>query len=166
MGDVTYYTLKYRTKFYYPVWDERFIIIPRADLAWGDGLGDTTGLPFWENFYAGGVRSVRGYKDNTLGPKDNTNDAIGGNFRVAGGLDLVLPVFLDNKAVRVSAFGDFGNVYNTNTNFDLDGIRYSAGIGVDWLSPIGALYVSLAYPVNPGDNDEVQYFQFSLGQNF
>ncbi len=165
-GDVKYYTVKYRTKWYYPIWDERFIFIARTDLAWGDNMGDTTALPFWEHFYAGGVRSVRGYKDNTLGPKDEQNDAIGGNFRAVGGVDLTLPILPDNKAVRFSAFADMGNVFSTDKDVKLDGFRYSAGVGVDWLSPIGALYVSLAYPINPDQNDEVQYFQFSLGQNF
>jgi len=165
-GDIKYYTIRYKTKWYYPIWDERFVFIPRADIAWGDGFGDTTALPFWENFYAGGVRSVRGYKDNTLGPKDDNDDAIGGNLKAIAGIDLVLPLFLDNRAVRISAFGDVGNVFNTETDFNVDAVRYSAGVGVDWLSPIGALYVSLAYPFNPGGNDEVQYFQFSLGQNF
>jgi outer membrane protein insertion porin family len=165
-GDIKYYKLEYKTKFYYPIWDDRFIFIPRVDLGWGDNIGDTTALPFWENFYAGGVRTVRGYKDNTLGPKDFNGDAIGGNFRGIAGLDVALPLFMDNRAVRISAFADIGNVFNTDTEFNSDALRYSAGVGVDWLSPIGALYVSLAYPFNPGGDDDVQYFQFSLGQNF
>jgi outer membrane protein insertion porin family len=137
-------------------------------VGYGDGYGDTSGLPFFENFYAGGPRSVRGYEENTLGPDDSAGRALGGNFLLVGNADVILPVpFLqDLESVRITAFVDAGNVYGEDENIDLGDLRYSVGISGLWVSPFGVLTVSVAQPFNDQDDDDTQPFQFTFGTNF
>jgi outer membrane protein insertion porin family len=162
-SDLEFYKLEYRNQWYHPFTDD-FILVLKGNVGFGDGLGGTTALPFFENFYSGGVRSVRGFEDNTLGPRDPaTDDPIGGNLELVGNVELVLPIMPDNRAVRFSTFFDVGNVYDTDEDVDPDDLRYSAGVGVSWLSPLGALYFSLAYPIKSEDGDDRQPFQFTLG---
>jgi len=156
----------------------RFTLALKGDVGYGGGYGDTDTLPFFENFYAGGPSSVRGFQANTLGPRETSiqNDPVGGNLKLAGGIELYIPPPLSGKfasTVRLGAFFDFGNVWWTEstplvtpTGFDLGQLRYSTGLSLAWLSPIGALSLSVAYPLNAEEEDDEQIFQFSFGQNF
>jgi outer membrane protein insertion porin family len=172
-GDLRYYKLDYETSWYYPLVED-YILALRGLVGYGDGYGETEELPFFENFYAGGPRSVRGYEENTLGPEDDRGRALGGNFKVVGNAEIILPVpFLqDVKSVRVAAFVDMGNVFGRGDVFgrsdDIDPgeLRLSAGLSGIWLSPFGVLSVSIAQPFNKQPGDETQPFQFTFGASF
>ncbi len=166
-GDLNYYKLNYRQLRYFPL-TKALIILLKGDFGYGDGYGHTSELPFFKNFFAGGSRTVRGFEDNTLGPRDSNNDPIGGNLKVIGNLELIFPVpFLEDKrSIRMSGFVDAGNVFDGFNDFDVADIRFSVGLGAQWLSPIGALTFSLAKPLNDESNDDTQFFQFSFGSTF
>ncbi|MDQ7089143.1 MAG: outer membrane protein assembly factor BamA [Methylococcales bacterium] len=163
-SDLEYYKLSYKHQHFFPL-SKDFTFRVNADLAYGDGYGDTDSLPFFEHFFAGGVRSIRGFNDNTLGPRDSRNDPFGGSGKIIGNAELLFPVpfFDDLRSVRLGAFFDAGTVTN---GFDVGDMRYSVGLSGEWLSPFGALSVSVAKPLNSGDRDEEQMFQFSFGSGF
>ncbi len=163
-SDLEYYKLSYKHQHFFPL-SKDFTLRLNADLAYGDGYGDTDALPFFEHFFAGGVRSIRGFDDNTLGPRDSRDDPFGGSGKIIGNAELLFPVpfFADLHSVRLGAFFDAGTVTN---GFDIGDMRYSVGLSGEWLSPFGALSVSVAKPLNAGDQDEEQMFQFSFGSGF
>ena len=156
-----------------------FTIRLLADIGYGDGYGKTHGLPFFENYYGGGTGSVRGFRNNTLGPRDHpVNTSVrqplpfGGSTKMVGSAELFFPVpFLpESKSVRLGAFFDAGRIQN---GFGFDNMKYSAGLSGEWLSPFGALSISAAVPLNAkpfnattGIGDQKQLFQFNFGQNF
>ena len=165
--DLQFYKLGYEHQLFVPLTNQ-FTLMLNGEVGYGDGFGDFEGLPFFENYYAGGVRSVRGFEDNTLGPKDTlTNDPVGGGFRVVGNIEVLFPppFFAKTNSFRMSGFLDFGNVYASYDDFDAAELRYSVGVGATWLSPLGALTFSLAKPLNEKDGDEAQVFQFTIGAN-
>jgi outer membrane protein insertion porin family len=169
-GDLTYYRLTLRQEWYHPL-GRTFTLHVVGEAGYGDGYGDTDELPFFENFYAGGIRSVRGFKDNTLGPRDFQDDPIGGNLKALASAEVLMPLpFLkDSKQVRISGFIDSGNVwstYNTNQVTGSGPMRISAGIAGTWLSPMGPITVSYAVPIQDEPEDELQAFQFTLGATF
>jgi outer membrane protein insertion porin family len=167
-GDLQYYRLEYKHLSYLPLAKD-FTLQFKGELGYGDAMSGTTELPFYENFLAGGPNSVRGYQDNTLGPKDSQGDPLGGNFKVTGNIDFIFPMPLlkDKNSFRPTLFFDFGNVYDSDdTSNDSDTIRYSGGVSLTWLSPFGVLTGSLAHPFNPQDDDDTENFQFTFGQNF
>jgi outer membrane protein insertion porin family len=167
-GDLDYYKLSYRNQSNIGL-GKRFTFQGRADLGYGEGIGDTTDLPFFKKYFAGGIRSVRGWQDNTLGPKDSTGRAFGGNLKTVFNAEFFyLPWFLDTDArtFRVSLFWDIGNVFAQASDFDTEQLRQSVGIGAEWLSPIGPLTFSFADPLNPEPGDDIQEFQFSVGTAF
>ena len=144
------------------------MLATKLDLGYGDGYGEYSSLPFFENFYAGGVRSVRGFEDNSLGPRDSDGDPLGGSFKSVGKLEIVFPppFLTDSNSVRLSTFFDIGNVFEGADDFRADDLRMSVGLAGTWLSPIGPLAVSFALPLNDKSEDDVQEFQFSLGAGF
>ncbi len=163
-SDAEYYKLNYRGVMYYPF--ARWLTWSLStDIGYGDGYGNTDGLPFFENFYAGGLRSVRGYKANTLGPRYSDNEPSGGAFKTVASTQLILPVpFLEkSENVRTAVFFDVGNVFATPSDFDANELRYSVGIAGLWLSPLGPIAVSVAAPFNDKPDDETEVFQFSFG---
>ena len=177
-SDLETYRITYRHRHFIPL-TNRFTLALNADLGYGNAYGDTDPYPFFENFFAGGPRTVRGWKENTLGPRETTGDQdpVGGNAKVAGSIELFAPPPIEGdfaKTLRLGAFFDFGNVWVTEGNdlispsgsVDLGDLRYSAGLSVVWLSPVGALSVSVAYPINEKDGDDTQVFQFGFGQTF
>ena len=145
-----------------------FVFQTKMDVGYGDGYGDFSQLPFFENFFAGGVRSVRGYEDNSLGPRDSQNDAIGGSFKTTATGQIVFPppFLTDNNAVRLSLFYDVGNVFPGAEDWSASDLRMSVGLGATWLSPVGPLAVSIAQPFNDQSGDKIQQFQFTLGAGF
>jgi outer membrane protein insertion porin family len=130
-----------------------------------------TGLPIFENFYAGGTRSVRGFRDNTLGPRSEAiggyrGQPLGGSLKTVGQIEMVFPRLFDSKAARVSAFVDFGNVYDGWDNFDANELRASAGIALLWRAPVGPISISYAYPFKKQEGDEIERLQFTFGGGF
>ncbi len=164
-SDLDYYTLSYRQKRYIPL-SRTFTLALKGDIGYGNAYGDTTELPPWENFFAGGMKTVRGFKDFSLGPRDSNDDPLGGNVKLVANAEILFPApfKLTEKTVRLSIFVDAGQVYDDEV--DLNDIRYSTGAAFFWLSPFGALGFSLAYPLNDEGSDDVEYFQFSLGAAF
>ena len=233
-SDLEFYKVTYRGEIYLPVplltsWTLRL----RTDLGYGDGYGDTSELPFYEHFFAGGFGSVRGYQSNTLGPRstpaeqyfidapvteidengnpieqggpngdlfgyvaactdptaqdcpetklvasqvNNNGDPFGGNVLMEGSAELLfpLPFIKDRSKLRSAFFLDGGNVFDTNCrksqlncfDVDLDELRYSVGVGVTWITGFGPMTFSLAKPLNSGDFDQEEVFQFTLGRGF
>lgn len=207
---VEYYKINYNISKFWPL-NRHLVLNTRAELGYGDSYGDATtrslcrtpgnttcvpgdgdyireitadGLPFFENFYAGGVRSVRGFTDNTLGPRDapqfnpTFTQPIGGAFKTVGSLEMYFPTLLDTPAARVSAFVDFGNVYKDFDTFDAGELRASTGIALMWRSPMGPISISYAFPLKKQDDvknasgtviekgDEIERLQFTFGGSF
>ena len=130
-----------------------------------------SGLPFFENFYAGGTRSVRGFRDNTLGPRSEViggyrGQPLGGSLKTVGQVEMVFPRLFDSKAARVSAFVDFGNVYNGIDDFDAGELRASAGVALLWRAPVGPISISYAFPLRKKEGDEIERLQFTFGGGF
>ena len=130
-----------------------------------------TGLPFFENFYAGGVRSVRGFRDNTLGPRSEVvggfrGQPLGGALKTTGSLEMYFPKLFDSKAARISAFVDFGNVFAGTDDFDAGELRATTGISLLWRAPVGPISISYAFPLRKEDDDEIERLQFTFGGAF
>ena len=190
-----YYKLTYRGAKYWPVW-AGLVFSVRGNIGYGDSYDDyddtsladplgtgeiisgecdptdvmflDTGLPFYEHFYSGGVRDLRGYDDNTLGPKDAFCRAVGGDFKVAAGMELAFPTpFVGNKAgTRIALFVDTGYVYENIDAFDAEKLRGSFGLSVTWEAPIGPIVISYAFPFNDQPGDRTEDLQFSFGTTF
>jgi outer membrane protein insertion porin family len=165
--DLSFYKLTLRHQRFFPLTRD-FTLVLNGELGYGDGLGDTDDLPLMDNFYAGGIRSVRGFEANTLGPRDSRGEALGGSFKVVGRAELILPVpfIKETRSFRLTSFFDFGNVYGPDEDFEFDTIRYSLGVSAIWLSPLGPLTVSIAAPLNTQPLDDEQAFQFTFGTSF
>jgi outer membrane protein insertion porin family len=166
-SDLEYYKLEYDQKRYLRL-TKYLTLLMHAEVGYGDGYGDFDNLPFFENYFAGGVRSVRGYEDNTLGPRDSKGNPIGGALKTVAGAEILFPIpFLeDSTSFRTSTFFDVGQVYKDVDSFDTSELRYSVGLSGLWLSPMGPLSVSLAYPLNDNSGDDTQPFQFTIGTLF
>ncbi len=176
-SDLDFYKVRYRHYRYLPLTRDLTFKLG-LDLGYGEGYGDTDSLPFFENYFAGGPRSVRGFKANSLGPTESAGNSntIGGNLKVGGNLELIFPPPMDDfkKTMRVSAFFDIGNVFAVgnsknsygNQGFDAGNLRYSVGLSATWISPVGALTLSYAEPLNDEEFDDIEKFQFSLGTTF
>lgn len=168
---LNYYILDYSSKWYQPL-TNRFIVMARTEVGYGGVFsGDTTDYPFFKNFYAGGISSVRGYQGNRLGPRDSYNNSTGGNLLVDGSLGLIFPNYISDN-LRTTLYADAGNVYDTFDNektYAGSGsgpLRYSVGIEADWLTPMGMIDISFAKPLNSQRKGEEEIFQFSIGANF
>lgn len=161
-NSLDYYKLSYTTAYYHPIVSS-FIFHAKGQLGYGNGYGNTGQLPFFKNYYAGGIDSVRGYDDNTLGPRDSNFDPIGGNILTTGTLALIFPNPFPDQ-LRTSIFVDAGNVFHND--IELGEIRTAAGLQFEWISPMGPIHFSFSKALNPGKYDETKVFQFSLGASF
>ena len=164
-SDLEYYTVNYLGETYIPLLDKEDVSLRlKARLGYGDGFGDSSGLPFLKNFFAGGIRSVRGYAYNSLGA-DNTlyETSTAGVFETAGGnvlltgtaaLQFPLPGVKETDQARLSLFTDVGQIYNDN--IEVDELRYSAGLALAWMTPIGPLSFTYAAALNSESRDETE----------
>ena len=155
-------------------------IMLNGQLGYADSYGGKE-FPFFKNFYVGGVNTVRGYRQGSVGPvclqgdascgirTSTTNMFLGGNKQIIANAELFMPVpFIknNNNQFRLSAFVDAGNVYGHDESINLSTIRYSAGMGVLWVSPFGPLKLVYAVPFNNQSTDRTESFQFQMGQQF
>ena len=172
VGSLQYYKLSFQHQHFFPL-SKKFTLMLNGEIGIGDGLaGDP--LPFFKNFYAGGNSSVRGFKNGTLGPKDVNGDALGGNRRVIANAELFFPLpgLKEDQSLRMSAFVDAGASFGPNDSkeqyrdFAFGDLRYSAGVAVLWVSPLGPLKFSLAQPIVSKSGDKSEVFQFTLGNVF
>ncbi|RMG58687.1 MAG: outer membrane protein assembly factor BamA [Gammaproteobacteria bacterium] len=164
-SQINFYKLSYTGKYYHKIFGDTIFTV-RGNISHAAPWGDTVEVPFYEKYYAGGINSVRGYEDNSLGPVSvSTGNAIGGNFRTTATMELVFPSPFEEEAsnFRMSAFVDVGNVFADVNDFDTQQLRASVGIGAIWLSPVGPLVFSLAQPLHDQPGDRLQRFQFSVG---
>ena len=180
-----YYNLSYSGEWYFPL-GHGFILKPHTLLGYGDGMGFTDSLPFFNNYYGGGIGTLPGYENYALGPKYQTIDDdesisssqyLGGNVQLFAGIDFILPNFISDS-VRTAIILDAGNIYNTslsNTTTDvsttsgvesitLSSIRAVAGLQLTWKIPLlGAVTVAVATPIVQHSGDDVQLFNFTFG---
>jgi outer membrane protein insertion porin family len=187
-SEVDYYVFNYDYLQLLPIW-RQWTVALSAELAFGDALGNnTTALPPYRQFFAGGPNSVRGYTESRLGPKDGFGNPYGGNMKVIGRAELLFPVPQKWRAsTRMSAFFDIGNVFSQGAGvgfvgqdgrtpvdyeFDYNELKQSVGLSVQWLAPLGIFRFSYGVPLNEfkGDGirykDEVEKFQFTVGGAF
>ena len=135
---------------------------------YGKGFGGRP-YPLLKNVYAGGIGSVRGFDGGSLGPRDSKNgDSLGGAKRVIANAELLLPFpgTQQDRTLRWFVFADAGNVYSDEESINLGQLRYSAGIGLSWQSPIGPLKISFGKALNAKPQDRTQMFQFQIGTGF
>ncbi len=163
-ASLQYYKANYQYQRYFPLTRD-YTLLLNGEAGYGDGTNDKP-LPFFKNFYAGGVNSVRGYRTSTIGPKDSNGDARGGSSRLVGNAEFLFPFpgLKNDRSVRLSAFFDAGMI--ANDGFDADAFRYSTGMAVFWSSPFGPLKISIAAPLNAEIGDRKQAFQFTFGGAF
>lgn len=164
-SDLEYYKARYKGSTYLPV-SKKVTFALKGGLGYGDSYGNTSELPFFERFYSGGISTVRGYENNSLGPKDSKGDPKGGTLSVNARAELLFPAPFaeDIDGLRLSAFVDAGNVYEDS--FDAGELRYSAGLSATWISPVGPFTISYAKPIHSKDGDDEQKLQFSIGASF
>ncbi|NND82462.1 MAG: outer membrane protein assembly factor BamA [Gammaproteobacteria bacterium] len=164
-SDLEYYRVNMDSSIYFPI-TQKAAFKFGLGVGYGDGYGDTEGLPFFKNYFAGGSSSVRGFEARSLGPRDSSDfpDPFGGAKRVLFNASLLLPIGDGALDKRLSLFVDGGQVFSNDQSVELDGIRFSAGVGFNWISPVGPLSISYATPLNEEEGDEVEKFQFSIGR--
>ncbi len=178
-----FYKVNLKENVLFPITDNLTLSL-KGELGYGDGYGDTNGLPFFEHFFTGGVNSVRGYDDNTLGPKSTVNDdllldpnlpltsrqgdAVGGSFKVVGSAELIFPppFSKDSNAARLAWFVDVGNVFEDFDAFEARELRMSTGVALKWQAPMGPIVISYAYPFNSDRYDNKERLQFTFGNTF
>jgi outer membrane protein insertion porin family len=138
-----------------------------AEVGFGQGLGGKP-FPVFKNFYGGGLGSVRGFEQGSLGVVDVTGAYLGGTKRlnVNGELYFPVPGMGNDRSLRIFAFADVGNVWGEGERFSVSSLRSSTGLGLSWISPIGPLKLSWGVPVKSVATDRIQKFQFQIGTGF
>ena len=164
--DLRYGRINYNHQWFYPLTKD-YTLALNGDLGIGRAFGGRT-YPVFKNYYAGGIGSVRGFSQSTLGPRDPVDNVpIGGQTRLVGSAEFIFPIpgSGNDKSFRSFAFFDAGSVWQEG-QFNLADLRYSTGLGLTWASPIGPMKVSFGFPVRRKDEDRIQRFQFQIGTGF
>lgn len=167
VSDQNYYRATYQHQWFQPL-SSNLTLMLNGELGMAGGL-EGKPLPFFKNFYGGGVGSVRGFDTSSLGPRDVTGSFLGGDRSVMMNAELLFPLpgMEKAKSVRLSAFLDGGAIYGDGEAVPSSiGMRYSAGLTLNWFSPAGPIRLSWAKPLNAQSQDKVQNMQFTLGTMF
>jgi outer membrane protein insertion porin family len=166
-GDLTYYRLTYQSQWFWTPDRISFLtLMLNGELGYADGYKNKP-LPFFKNFYAGGVGSIRGFQVASLGPKDINGDVLGGNRRFIGNIEMLFPMpGYKEKNVRLAGFVDGGDVWGPDDFVRWEDVRISVGFAVSWDSPVGPLRFSFANPIKKRPGDQIERFQFQLGKIF
>ena len=169
--DMQYYRASYQHQYYIPVGVVGTTIMLNGQIDYGEGLGNKS-YPVFKNFYAGGIGTVRGYESASLGRVEYSpyfgREYLGGSKRIVGNVEMQFPFPGTgyDRTLRWFIFTDAGNVYAEDESIKLNELRYSAGFGIAWVSPLGPLKLSMGFPLNAKDTDRIERFQFTLGAGF
>ncbi|SEA09382.1 outer membrane protein assembly factor BamA [Variovorax sp. YR216] len=192
-GDMQYYKANYQYQQFYPI-NKQYTFAINGELGYADAYGNKA-YPIFKNFYAGGLGSVRGFEQNSLGPRDKPlypgqqTAALGGTKKAIFNAELSTPFpgAGNDRTLRLYGFVDVGNVFAdrpagfwTDAQWDaIKKVRASAGLGISWISPLGPLRLAYAIPVRyqkaEGDpldpttfvpEDRIQRLQFQIGTSF
>ncbi|GAB3354619.1 MULTISPECIES: outer membrane protein assembly factor BamA [Giesbergeria] len=165
-GDARYVRANYQYQQYVPL-SKRFTLAFNGELGWGKGMNNRP-FPVFKNFYSGGLGSVRGFDQGTLGPRDVTGASLGGPKKVTLNLELITPFpgAGNDRTLRMFTFVDAGNVFGENEKVAWGDMRASVGLGLSWISPLGPLRLAFAQPVRKFAGDRIQKLQFQIGTSF
>ena len=165
-GDARYVRSSYQYQQYLPL-NKQFTVALNGELGWGKGLGGRS-FPVFKNFYSGGLGSVRGFEQSTLGPRDVTGSFIGGAKKINLNVELQAPFpgAGNDKTLRVYGFVDAGNVFGEREALSFRDLRSSYGLGLSWISPVGPLRLAIANPIRKQPGDRIQKLQFQIGTSF
>lgn len=166
-GDARYITGSYQYQQYFAL-NKQFTLAFNGDIGWGKGVSGSP-FPLFKNFTGGGLGSVRGFEQGSLGPKDaTTGAALGGPKKFNVNLELLAPFpgAGNDRTLRVFTFVDIGNVYGDGQPIRLNDMRSAAGVGVSWVSPVGPLRFALSRPIRKFAGDKIQNLQFQIGTSF
>ena len=165
-GDARYLKANYQIQQYIPL-NKRYTIALNGEAGWGKGMGGKP-FPVFKNYFSGGLGSVRGFEQNTLGPRDVTGATLGGPKKVTLNAEFIgpMPGTGNDRTFRWFAFVDAGNVWGDEQDLKLNEMRASAGIGLSWISPLGPLRLAYAQPIRKFTGDKIQKLQFQIGTSF
>jgi outer membrane protein insertion porin family len=167
-GSLKYYRAGYQHQYFQPLFGRAVTLATNGELDYGGGFGGKP-YPVFKNYYAGGIGTVRGYDGNGLGQvRDQYGDSQGGSKRVLGSVELQLPFpgSGQDRTLRWFTFFDAGQVFADGEKISVSQLRYSTGVGISWISPIGPIKLSYGKALNASSTDKVQAFQFQLGTGF
>ncbi len=165
-GDAKFLRANYQYQQYIPL-NKQFTVAFNGEFGWGRGLGSSP-FPVFKTFSAGGLGSVRGFEQGTLGPRDITGAYLGGAKKMLGSLELQTPFpgAGNDRTLRMFAFTDIGNVFAENEKYAFKDMRASVGVGLSWLSPVGPLRFAVSDAVRKRPGDKIQRLQFQIGNTF
>jgi len=165
-GDARYVRANYQYQQYVPL-NKKFTLAFNGEVGLGKGMGGRP-FPVFKNFYSGGLGSVRGFDQGTLGPRDVTGASLGGPKKLTFNAELIAPFpgAGNDRTLRVFTFLDVGNVYGDGEKMRLSDMRASVGVGLSWISPLGPLRLAFANPVRKYAGDRIQKLQFQIGTSF
>lgn len=165
-GDVRYAKTGYQIQHYYPL-NKQFSLALNGELGMGKGLGGNP-YPVFKNYYSGGLGSVRGFDQGTLGPRDVTGAYIGGTKKITLNAEMYVPFpgAGNDRTLRLYGFVDAGNVFGENQKFTLSDLRASEGVGLSWISPMGPLRFAWAKAMRLQPGDRISKLQFQIGTAF
>jgi outer membrane protein insertion porin family len=171
-GDVRYVRASYQFQHYYPL-SKKYTLAFNTDLGWGQGLKGQE-FPLFKNFYVGGLGSVRGFEQSTLGPARATSNLnsvpiyLGGAKKMVLNAELIIPFpgAGNDRTLRLFGFTDIGRAFGEDEKVSVEALRASAGVGLSWISPMGPLRFSYATPIRQQTGDKIQRLQFQIGTSF
>ena len=166
-GDARYVRTNYQIQQYTPL-TKKYTLALNADLGWGQGLSNRP-YPLFKNYFVGGLGSVRGFQQSTLGPSDSTNSLyLGGPKKIVLNAELMAPFpgAGNDRTLRLFAFTDVGRAFGENEKINFGELRSSIGVGLSWISPMGPLRFSYALPMKRQVADKIQRLQFQIGTSF
>ncbi len=165
-GDARYVRGNYQFQQYIPL-NKQYTVALNAELGWGKGMGNRP-FPIFKNFASGGLGSVRGFQQGSLGPRDASDLALGGPKKITLNGELIAPFpgTGNDRTLRMFAFVDAGNVFGENEKYSVSELRASVGVGISWISPVGPLRLGIANPIRKKVGDRIERFQFQIGTSF
>ena len=166
-ADIKYVRASYQIQQYIPL-NKQFTVGLNGEIGWGKGLNGQP-YPVFKNFYSGGLGSVRGFEQGSLGPRDTSTDsAIGGAKKITLNAELITPFpgAGNDRTLRMFGFVDAGNVFSEASSYSLADLRASAGVGISWISPVGPLRLGIARALRKEATDRIQTVQFQIGTSF